>query len=185
MLTDPWLKHVKTNTKSPFKTTQTVARTKSQIWKNVCVFSDVRLKKEKKTTLTLVTCGGCFYFDFATNRLHIWILTLWGIRVFPLIHVWWLFHVHKAMKRLSHVTVEMFFLWSSVKYIHRLTWLSDWLTGRLSVICICVVLLYSKSNWMVRQHVCFIIRYPFFIWVQWDHVETIYDNRVKKGLRDI
>lgn len=68
--------------------------------------------------------------------------------------------------------------WSSVKVIHRLTDRlpdrpTDRPTGRLSVLCICVVLRYSKRNWMIRQRVCFIIRYHFFIWEQWDHVETM------------
>ena len=99
--------------------------------------------------------------------------------MFPLIQMWWLFHVHKAMKRLSHTGVEMkmFFLWSGElsPSIDRPIDLADW--RRPSVVCIRVVLLYSKRNWMICQCVCFILRYPFFIWVQWDHVETMCDSK--------
>lgn len=101
------------------------------------------------------TCySWCFCFFFTLTSLQ-----TAHLNFFPLGHTYGVFHytcdgffiVHKAVKRLSHVRVGMFFLWSRVKYTPQLTWLSDWLTGRPSVVCVCVVLLCSKSNWMIRQ----------------------------------
>lgn len=123
------------------------------------------------------------FLTFPTNRAHLNVDPL-GLTysMSPLIQMWWLVHVHKAMKRLSHTgeEMEMSFLCSSVKFIHRV---SDWLTRRPSVICIRVVLLYSKRKWMICQRVCFILRFSFFIWVQWDHVENMYfRKRIQKEI---
>ena len=108
----------------------------------LCVF-----KQRKQKTLMLVSS--------LANKSTSWVFDPPGhtYGLFPPIHMRWLFHVHKAMKRLSHIGVEAFSLWSSVKYIHWLIdRLSDWLTDRLSVVCICVVLRYSKkkTEWFVN-----------------------------------
>lgn len=74
------------------------------------------------------------------------------------------FNVLQAMKRVSHVRVGVFPTGTHCR-VHP----------PLSVVCICVVL-HSKGNWMV----CQCVFYTFFIWVQWDHVETIYDESIKR-----
>lgn len=79
---------------------------------------------------------------------HSWILTLCGARTPPHPtpppprYTWWLFHVHEPMKRLSHVRVEVFSPLIQCKVHPAAVSRTD---GRLpSLLCICVVSLYSK-----------------------------------------
>lgn len=116
------------------------------------------LKHEKK----LVSGGGSFYSDFSHIR------TLWGhmCGTFtpPQIQVWWLFHVHKAVKHLSRLGVKMKMfsdpVWSTS--IDRADCLSDRLTDSVSVILYpCCSALFKKKLNDSSMCVHFIIRYPF------------------------
>lgn len=82
----------------------------------------------------------------------------------PQIQVWWLFHVHKAVKHLSRLGVKMKMfsdpVWSTS--IDRADCLSDRLTDSVSVILYpCCSALFKKKLNDSSMCVHFIIRYPF------------------------
>lgn len=84
-----------------------------------------------------------------------------------------LFHVHKRKSCQSHTGVEVKRSISDPLLSASIDWLAaEW----LAVICIRVVLLYSKRNWMICKCV-FSNKVSFFIWEQWDHVEAMCDDK--------
>lgn len=162
---------------------KTLKRMQGLILKNVHDFPRTQkyvcFNKEKKKTLTLVSCDAVFHLTWLTNKCkHYLKFDLLGhtYSMFPR-YGRWLFHVHGAMKHLNHAGMETKMFFSDPVLSASI----DWRTGGPSLICICVVLIYFKRNWMIRHYVCFIIR--FFIWVQWDHVETMYSRTNKTLIR--
>lgn len=138
----------------------------------LCVF------KQRKKNVKLISCGVVFTLTFLSNRAHLNFDPL-GLTYIPprcrcdgfsvFTKQWNVWVTNEWEKRMFFSLIQC--------WVHpSIDCLSDWQTGRLSVICICVVLLYSKRNWMICPCV-FYNKVSFFIWVQWDHVETMYDSR--------
>lgn len=92
-----------------------------------------RKETEKKKTQILVTCDGCFHFDFATTRTRLNFVSLWCTYVSHKTQDDF-FNVLQAMKRVSHVRVGVIPAGTRCR-VHP----------PLSVVCICVVL-HSKGN---------------------------------------
>lgn len=90
-------------------------------------------RNRKKKTQILVTCDGCFHFDFATTRTRLNFVSLWCTYVSHKTQDDF-FNVLQAMERVSHVRVGVIPAGTRCR-VHP----------PLSVVCICVVL-HSKGN---------------------------------------
>lgn len=144
---------------------KTAARTRSRTYfprTDTCGFKKKKRNRKKNTNSSYLWWMFLLWLCY-TTRTRLNFVSLWCTYVSHKTQDDF-FNVLQAMKRVSHARVGVFPTGTHCR-VHP----------PLSVVCICVVL-HSKGNWMV----CQCVFYTFFIWVQWDHVETIYDESIKR-----
>lgn len=144
-----------------------------------CFFFLQRNKKQNKKKNTLFSRGDCFYFDFTHKQSTsvFWPSGAYVQYVCPDTHVM-AFSCSQSNETFeSPRSGNVFSLIQ--RDVHPSIDLTDRQTDWPSVNCICVVLLYSKRNWMIRLCVCFIIRYPFYVCAMGPCRDCVqYDRRI-------